>query len=144
MCCGLKIGESQVGMGGQQYNIVPNNTTMAPSLENDKNKWQKVDVVLPMMSPSLDCKKSVESFQVELVEHVSPSLMETEADVVPELQKFGTNSTCGRRRDMEDTVAIHPSFYGQSNNIPSEKHFFGVYDDHDCSHIYNLLLFTPN
>ncbi|XP_074290336.1 putative protein phosphatase 2C 24 [Silene latifolia] len=46
-------------------------------------------------------------------------------DIVP---KFGVASVCGRRRDMEDAVAVHPSF-------KSELHYFGVYDGHGCSHV---------
>ncbi|KAK1377998.1 Protein-serine/threonine phosphatase [Heracleum sosnowskyi] len=42
--------------------------------------------------------------------------------------KFGLTSVCGQRRDMEDAVAIHPSFSGGS-------HFYGVYDGHGCSHV---------
>ncbi|KAH9622625.1 hypothetical protein KSS87_019256 [Heliosperma pusillum] len=46
-------------------------------------------------------------------------------DIVP---KFGVASVCGRRRDMEDAVAVHTSFN-------SELHYFGVYDGHGCSHV---------
>ncbi|KAK6935812.1 PPM-type phosphatase-like domain [Dillenia turbinata] len=45
-----------------------------------------------------------------------------------EYPKFGMASVCGRRRDMEDAVAIHPSFC-------SELHYYAVYDGHGCSHV---------
>ncbi|XP_077232788.1 putative protein phosphatase 2C 24 [Tasmannia lanceolata] len=43
--------------------------------------------------------------------------------------KFGVTSVCGRRRDMEDSVAIHPLFFHFN------LHYFGVYDGHGCSHV---------
>lgn len=49
--------------------------------------------------------------------------------------KFGHASVCGRRRDMEDAVAIHPWFYGKKKGDSSELHYFGVYDGHGCSHV---------
>ncbi|GKV32956.1 hypothetical protein SLEP1_g41518 [Rubroshorea leprosula] len=51
--------------------------------------------------------------------------------------KFGFTSVCGRRRDMEDAVAIHPSFHrqGQDTGATTQLHYFGVYDGHGCSHV---------
>lgn len=59
--------------------------------------------------------------------------------------KFGMDSVCGRRRDMEDAVAIHPSFcLGEDETTASgELHYFAVYDGHGCSHVrfnYNELV----
>ncbi|KAJ4842459.1 hypothetical protein Tsubulata_001813 [Turnera subulata] len=54
----------------------------------------------------------------------------------PELYpKFGFASVCGRRRDMEDAVAIHPCFYHPERDPAPELHYFGVYDGHGCSHV---------
>lgn len=49
--------------------------------------------------------------------------------------KFGFTSVCGRRRDMEDALAIFPSFCRRYNETTSELHYFGVYDGHGCSHV---------
>ncbi|XP_073050631.1 LOW QUALITY PROTEIN: probable protein phosphatase 2C 24 [Primulina eburnea] len=49
--------------------------------------------------------------------------------------KFGMASVCGRRRDMEDAVAIHPSFSNLHQSTPQALHYFGVYDGHGCSHV---------
>lgn len=51
------------------------------------------------------------------------------------LPKFGFSSVCGRRRDMEDAVASHPSFCRRENDAAAELHYFGVYDGHGCSHV---------
>lgn len=51
------------------------------------------------------------------------------------LPKFGVASVCGRRRDMEDAVAIHPSFLTKDDFQMSSLHYFGVYDGHGCSHV---------
>ncbi|KAH0663395.1 hypothetical protein KY290_029319 [Solanum tuberosum] len=49
--------------------------------------------------------------------------------------KFGFASVCGRRRDMEDAVAIHPSFCQMEQGNSGELHYFAVYDGHGCSHV---------
>lgn len=49
--------------------------------------------------------------------------------------KFGFASVCGRRRDMEDAVAIHPSFCQIEKENSGELHYFAVYDGHGCSHV---------
>ncbi|KAJ4957679.1 hypothetical protein NE237_024790 [Protea cynaroides] len=49
--------------------------------------------------------------------------------------KYGMAFVCGWRRDMEDAVAIHPSFCRRDSLFPSGLHFFGVYDGHGCSHV---------
>ncbi|KVI11942.1 probable protein phosphatase 2C 24 [Cynara cardunculus var. scolymus] len=51
------------------------------------------------------------------------------------IPKFGVASVCGRRREMEDAVAIHPSFIGNDDDQTSNLHYFGVYDGHGCSHV---------
>lgn len=57
-------------------------------------------------------------------------------DGVTQMQpKFGMSSVCGRRRDMEDAVAIHPSFSNLHRTTPLVLHYFGVYDGHGCSHV---------
>lgn len=55
----------------------------------------------------------------------------------PECPRFGVTSVCGRRRDMEDAVAIRPSFCGRDSDVPGGLHFFGVFDGHGCSHVSN-------
>lgn len=65
----------------------------------------------------------------------TPTASGTKGEVGPDHPKFGMTSVCGRRRDMEDAVAIHPAFCGPNPNFPSGMHFFGVYDGHGCSHV---------
>lgn len=50
--------------------------------------------------------------------------------------RYGVASVCGRRRDMEDAVAIHPSFVRKQTEFSRTRwHYFGVYDGHGCSHV---------
>lgn len=50
--------------------------------------------------------------------------------------RYGVSSVCGRRRDMEDTVSIHPSFVRKQTEFSRARwHYFGVYDGHGCSHV---------
>ncbi|XP_059628097.1 protein phosphatase 2C 37-like [Cornus florida] len=107
-------------------------------------KRQKLEVFVPP-APSRECENAVQNCNTkgkEVVENgeysettslnlstpPTPSVT-NEREVVPVCPKFGMKSVCGRRRDMEDAVAIHPSF--SSRNF----HFFGVYDGHGCSHV---------
>ncbi|PHU00625.1 putative protein phosphatase 2C 24 [Capsicum chinense] len=41
--------------------------------------------------------------------------------------KYGMTSVCGRRRDMEDTMSIYPSFLQDKHEKSSNLHFFGLY-----------------
>ncbi|XP_057430227.1 protein phosphatase 2C 37-like [Lotus japonicus] len=50
-----------------------------------------------------------------------------------ECPKFGVTSVCGRRRDMEDSVSVRPSFSEREN-----FHYFGVFDGHGCSHVATM------
>ncbi|CAL9244200.1 unnamed protein product [Arabidopsis halleri] len=50
--------------------------------------------------------------------------------------KYGVASVCGRRREMEDAVAVHPFFFRQQTEYSSTGvHYCGVYDGHGCSHV---------
>lgn len=73
-------------------------------------------------------KKNSSSLQ----QTTSPGLDGGRSQVVP---KFGIASVCGRRRDMEDAVSVHPWLLQSS-----ESHYFGVYDGHGCSHVHSLPL----
>lgn len=142
-----------------QFNFVPNGSTVAPPLESrGKRKRQKLDAaaaVVPVI-----CENAARSCKVQRVEDekrnklsgevepeaksfcvaastatATPTASGTEGEVGPDHPKFGMTSVCGRRRDMEDAVAIHPAFCGPNPNFPSGMHFFGVYDGHGCSHV---------
>ncbi|XP_061368928.1 protein phosphatase 2C 37-like isoform X2 [Gastrolobium bilobum] len=64
---------------------------------------------------------------------VSSSSSSTVGDLeVEECPKFGVTSVCGRRRDMEDSVSVHPSFSQEKFN------YFGVFDGHGCSHVATM------
>ncbi|KAL8112233.1 hypothetical protein AgCh_019795 [Apium graveolens] len=60
---------------------------------------------------------------------------EKDGESLDKCPKFGLASICGRRRDMEDFVAIHPSFCSKVKGDASEFHYFAVYDGHGCFHV---------
>ncbi|KAK9283855.1 hypothetical protein L1049_012109 [Liquidambar formosana] len=124
----------------------------------DCRKRQKIEVY-PQSFPR-ECENAVESCAVEAKKQgmegegeserdkgfdsketlnlcEAPVSVEGESELVAlhECPKFGMTSVCGRRRDMEDAVAIHPSFCRRDRRPPTEFHFFGVYDGHGCSHV---------
>jgi len=52
-----------------------------------------------------------------------------------ENSRFGLTVVCGRRRDLEDAVAVKPSFCRTSSRSCDDLNFYGVYDGHGCSHV---------
>ncbi|KAI3772296.1 hypothetical protein L6452_03478 [Arctium lappa] len=66
---------------------------------------------------------------------VSTSLSPSGSGDGESVPRFGVASVCGRRREMEDAVAIHPSSLGNDDDQTSNLHYFGVYDGHGCSHV---------
>lgn len=58
-----------------------------------------------------------------------------EPELLCEYPKFGVASVCGRRRDMEDAVAICPLFCRRYQETTAGLHYYGVYDGHGCSHV---------
>lgn len=73
--------------------------------------------------------------QVEKAEVRNLLAEERESVVLDDCPKFGHSSICGRRRDMEDFVAIQPWFCNKDKPDSWEFHYFGVYDGHGCSHV---------
>ncbi|PKA63974.1 Protein phosphatase 2C 3 [Apostasia shenzhenica] len=52
---------------------------------------------------------------------------------------YGVMSVCGRRRDMEDAVSVHPDLRRRNGRNPAWRHhFFGVFDGHGCSHLLRI------
>ncbi|XAR66246.1 Phosphoprotein phosphatase [Bertholletia excelsa] len=127
-----------------QFKFLPPNVAVHPP-ENGR-KRQKVDVI----APARECESAVEncvmcegqkgedggSGMKSVNRCKSPArAAEIEPEGVQESPKFGMTSVCGRRRDMEDAVSIHPSFYRRTGQNRVDMHFFGVYDGHGCSHV---------
>ncbi|EYU35238.1 hypothetical protein ABFS82_06G126200 [Erythranthe guttata] len=139
-----------------QFNFVPTDSSVAPPpLEGGgggRRKRQRIlPAVVPVLSP-MECMNGVQNCQVvqqkenqvagelppatkALDLSASPSCSANENGGNPDCPKFGMTSVCGRRRDMEDSVAIHPSFCRPDSNSTAGLHFFGVYDGHGCSHV---------
>ncbi|XP_052175010.1 protein phosphatase 2C 37-like [Diospyros lotus] len=115
----------------------------ADVVAESERKRRKVEDASPA-SPSRVCSYALKNCIVEnngseaKSENrcASPSsAFQSEHEAVEVCPKFGMTSVCGRRRDMEDAVAIHPSFSRGNPRNPAGLHFFGVYDGHGCSHV---------
>lgn len=162
ICCGV-VGESEAAatvettsrasrrrrLELRSFNIVAD-TAVQPPLESSR-KRQKLDLDLFVPASSRDCDNAVQNSDANKIkkDHVyneglinsnGTVKLETEKSVEEEEKespKFGMTSVCGRRRDMEDAVSMHPSFCKQSSEalISSDIHFFGVFDGHGCSHV---------
>ncbi|KAL5567582.1 hypothetical protein UlMin_024157 [Ulmus minor] len=121
-----------------------------PAVESCR-KRQKVELSAPLMSLSRGPENGIkscgakirggagESKEKERVslrdESSSVDFEEEELCFMPENPKFGVTSVCGRRRDMEDAVSVHPCFSNQDCSSPNGLHFYGVFDGHGCSHV---------
>ena len=86
-----------------------------------------------------ECENASENREVqkeEFAEQKGGVSAQVEQDqVVQECPKFGMTSVRGRRRDMEDTVSIHPSFCSLDAKNRAGLHYYGVFDGHGCSHV---------
>ncbi|KAM7492004.1 hypothetical protein LguiA_034925 [Lonicera macranthoides] len=117
-----------------QFNIVPTDMALNPT-ENGRKRPRIEAVFAPVHSCGV-MTKSGESNTESLHSCGCVSLAANiESEVVQEVPKFGLTSVCGRRRDMEDAVAVHPSFCSTDRQKSSDVHFYGVYDGHGCSHV---------
>lgn len=159
LCCGVNIAETEATapvepsseaarrrrMEIHQFRFVP--ADVAAVQENgrkrhkvetvvENNKRQKLETSVTIsLSPApalvmADEKKETETEVLDLTESGTHSV-----EIEPDLPKFGMTSVCGRRRDMEDAVAIHPAFCKEKSEKSNNLHFFGVYDGHGCSHV---------
>ncbi|KAL2317189.1 hypothetical protein Fmac_031065 [Flemingia macrophylla] len=91
-------------------------------------KRQKLDL---SASPR-ECQNAVQSSQSKAD---SPSKIPTLLNNSSECPRYGVTSVCGRRRDMEDAVSVHPSFSARDEK---RFHFFAVFDGHGCSHVATM------
>lgn len=137
-----------------QFRFMASDVAVAPPRLENRRKRQKLEAVVPTLSPRI-CNNAAENSKIDVdksklagnkeeVENkclqpgcttVSWSSTAEQAGLMAGAPKFGMTSVCGRRRDMEDAVAIHPRFSQGNLESPSNLHFFGVYDGHGCSHV---------
>ncbi|XP_073141136.1 protein phosphatase 2C 37-like [Henckelia pumila] len=138
-----------------QFKYVATDMAVANPLESgERRKRQKMEEVVPA-SPPRECANAVQNCEVKEIEKgligdgvpgekgpetksfdLTASTSEPQLVVaVPECPKYGMTSVCGRRRDMEDAVAICPSFSDRTSDFTAGIHLFGVYDGHGCSHV---------
>ncbi|RXI04318.1 hypothetical protein DVH24_038592 [Malus domestica] len=86
-----------------------------------------------LCSGSSDEEKIPPSRKKSMKFRASTSSNVTEAS--REMLRYGVSSVCGRRRDMEDAVSVHPSFCRRIRDSAAQLHYLGVYDGHGCSHV---------
>ncbi|NP_001312664.1 protein phosphatase 2C 37-like [Nicotiana tabacum] len=162
MCCGVNLAETEAttpvepsSEAARRRRMEIHQFRLAPPLENgtkrhkvekvvDQSKRRKLEtsVTISLTSPLSVTEKVVEKeFEakpLDLLESDVSSVKIERPEVVSgnnNPPKFGTTSVCGRRRDMEDAVAVHPSFCKEENENSNSLHFYGVYDGHGCSHV---------
>ncbi|KAL4290403.1 hypothetical protein GQ457_14G024450 [Hibiscus cannabinus] len=154
VCCGV-VAESEPAAAVEQtskssrrrrleirpFNLVSDPAVSSPSESGRKRR--KLDLDLLLLASPRDCANAIENSDAnklsedrEIIDGLNCNgIVEVENETEP--AKFGLTSVCGRRRDMEDAVSIHPSLCRLSceAEISSDIHFFGVFDGHGCSHV---------
>ncbi|KAL4388470.1 hypothetical protein GQ457_09G029780 [Hibiscus cannabinus] len=154
VCCGV-VAESESAAAVEQTSkssrrrrmdirpfMLVSDVAVSSPLENGK-KRRKLDhdLVLPVTPREYD--NAIENSESNLLnedrENNEGLNCNGTVELVTETEppKFGLTSVCGRRRDMEDAVSVHPSLCKLSceAEISSDVHFFGVFDGHGCSHV---------
>uniref|UniRef100_A0A7N2KNV1 protein-serine/threonine phosphatase n=1 Tax=Quercus lobata TaxID=97700 RepID=A0A7N2KNV1_QUELO len=152
ICCGL-VNKSETSTACEQssraarrrrmeirrFKFVTGVATPEPESSSTEQKRQKLEGYYTAPFSSTDDEKKevvvVENERLEIKEISSSNDGCASTSVSSEYPKFGVASVCGRRRDMEDAVAIHPSFSSHDHNSTTKLHYFGVYDGHGCSHV---------
>ncbi|XP_019151203.1 PREDICTED: protein phosphatase 2C 37-like [Ipomoea nil] len=111
-----------------QFRFVAADVTVAPPSENGR-KRKRVEVSPVYAEGESEEKKVVKKNK----DSGSPESVVFGG--VTDEARFGITSVCGRRREMEDAVAIRPFFSRKPDGNSNDLHFFGVYDGHGCSHV---------
>ena len=147
ICCGL-VNKSETSTACEQssraarrrrmeirrFKFVAGVATPEPESSSTEQKRQKLEgYYTASFSSTDDEKKEVVVVETKEISNSNDGCAST--SVSSEYPKFGVASVCGRRRDMEDAVAIHPSFSSHDHNSTTKLHYFGVYDGHGCSHV---------
>ncbi|KAF7831040.1 protein phosphatase 2C 37-like [Senna tora] len=125
-------------------------------------KRQKLDLCTSSPTQPRDCVNAVENCEPSGVKNEEENNIEPKGDAIlqstisllnstattahgnntneaiNECPKYGVTSVCGRRRDMEDAVSVHPSFCQEKGENHKEFHYFGVFDGHGCSHVATI------
>ncbi|WZY73935.1 hypothetical protein YC2023_006175 [Brassica napus] len=129
ICCGV-VGESEPAAPvdsvtrtslKRRLDLLPSIKIVAPPLETRRKRQKRETPSLVSTSPDLE-SNSISSSATE----------EAESSFFSDAPKIGTTSVCGRRRDMEDAVSLHPSLLRKNSE---DLHFYGVFDGHGCSHV---------
>lgn len=148
MCCGV-VAETETpapvkpglrGVRRRRMEIPPFKLLAADVAPENGRKRQKVEEVVRAREFENAVDISVMSkgqlaengeLETKPISQIEPIEVVQDQEYCP---KFGMTSVCGRRRDMEDAVAIHPSFC-RNRRKSDDLNFYGVYDGHGCSHV---------
>ncbi|ESQ48903.1 hypothetical protein EUTSA_v10020827mg [Eutrema salsugineum] len=155
ICCGV-VGESESAAPvdsttrtslRRRLDLLPSikivaNSAVAPPLESCRKRQKRETALAP---GNIDLASNVSSLHrkvgkagstvtnpVKNSNLISSPATEAESCFFSDVPRIGTTSVCGRRRDMEDAVSIHPSLLQKNSE---NLHFYGVFDGHGCSHV---------
>ncbi|XP_076903816.1 protein phosphatase 2C 37-like [Bidens hawaiensis] len=135
MCCGV-VGETKT----------PSTSTVEPQSRRRRMEIQQLKLFAAaasnMVVPENKSKRrkvienSVRSNKLKQEEADCSGASDSSSEIFDKKSsRFGLTVVCGRRRDLEDAVAVKPSFCKTDSPDSDDLHFYGVYDGHGCSHV---------
>ncbi|KAI7737590.1 hypothetical protein M8C21_024714 [Ambrosia artemisiifolia] len=155
MCCGV-VGETKTSStvepsgGGQnrrrhmeiqqlKFYAAAASNVVAPLQESSPKRRKVIETIASIKAKTIVQSSDVKQGGVGCGSSSSSSSLSSEDSMEEVLDKessrFGLTVVCGRRRDLEDAVAVKPSFCKTNPPESDDLHFYGVYDGHGCSHV---------
>ncbi|KAF3599855.1 hypothetical protein F2Q69_00038755 [Brassica cretica] len=145
ICCGV-VGESEPAAPAdsvtrtslkRRLDLLPSikivaKSAVAPPLETCRKRQKRETSSLVPTLPDLESNRKAGSAVTKSNSISSSATEEAGSSFFSDAPKIGTTSVCGKRRDMEDAVSLHPSLLRRNSE---DLHFYGVFDGHGCSHV---------
>ncbi|CAN7075324.1 unnamed protein product [Brassica oleracea var. botrytis] len=145
ICCGV-VGESEPAAPAdsvtrtslkRRLDLLPSikivaKSAVAPPLETCRKRQKRETPSLVPTLPDLESNMKAGSAVTKSNSISSSATEEAGSSFFSDAPKIGTTSVCGKRRDMEDAVSLHPSLLRRNSE---DIHFYGVFDGHGCSHV---------
>lgn len=118
----LKLGSCEIAASAAECSRYEKRSVSDGKAEEGKVTLTGEETVVVSLTRAVRSSRSLSCSQITM-------------DFLGEYPKYGVSTVRGRRREMEDTFAVHPYFVGQGDEGMTALHYFGVYNGLGCSHV---------